>query len=65
MTDDWQGYARIGDTGRTHSSVSHSGPKSTWAQDEDADGVREVHVNTIEGFWQGLRNFLRRFRGEI
>ncbi len=27
------------------------------------DGVREVHVNTIEGFWQGLRNFLRRFRG--
>ncbi len=25
--------------------------------------VREVHVNTIEGLWTGVRNFLRPFRG--
>ena len=25
--------------------------------------MREVHVNTIEGSWTGLRNFLRMFRG--
>jgi transposase-like protein len=34
-----------------------------WAKDLDGDGVREVHVNSIEGFWTGLRNFLRPFRG--
>ena len=28
-----------------------------------ADGVREVHVNTIEGLWTTARNFLRPFRG--
>ena len=32
-----------------------------WAR--DGDGVRAVHVNTIEGLWTGLRNFLRTFRG--
>ena len=25
--------------------------------------IREVHVNTLEGLWTGLRNFLRPFRG--
>ncbi len=34
-----------------------------WARDDDGDGVREVHVNTIEGIWTGLRNALRPFRG--
>ena len=34
-----------------------------WARDADGDGLREVHSNTIEGIWTGLRNFLRRFRG--
>ena len=34
-----------------------------WARDDDGDGVREVHDNTLEGLWTGLRNFLRRFRG--
>ena len=29
----------------------------------DGDGVREVHSNTLEGFWLGLRNYLRPFRG--
>ena len=25
--------------------------------------MREVHDNTLEGLWTGLRNFLRPFRG--
>jgi hypothetical protein len=33
------------------------------AKDDDGDGVREVHVNTSEGFWTGLRNFVHPFRG--
>jgi hypothetical protein len=35
------------------------------ARDDDGDGegIREVHINTSEGFWVGLRNFLRPFRG--
>ncbi len=30
---------------------------------DDGDGVREVHCNTIEGLWTGVRNFPRIFRG--
>ncbi len=30
-----------------------------WARDDDADGVREVHSNRIEGYWLGHRNDLR------
>ena len=37
--------------------------RKEWARDDDGDGVREVHSNTIEGFWLGLRNYLRPFRG--
>ena len=33
-----------------------------WARDDDGDGVREVHGNTMEGTWTGLRNFPRPFR---
>src|SRR5450432_1228883 len=44
-------------------TVNHSGPKYTYAIDADGDGVREVHCNTMEGTWTGLRNFLRPFRG--
>ncbi len=32
-------------------------------RDGDGDGIREVHDNTLEGLWTGLRNFLRPFRG--
>ena len=49
--------------GRVHRTVDHSGPKGTWAIDADGDGVREVHCNTLEGLWTGVRNFLRPFRG--
>ena len=41
-------------------SVNHS--RKERARD-DGDGIREVHSNTIEGFWLGLRNDLRPFRG--
>jgi transposase-like protein len=63
-TDEWKGYNRIGRRQkRVHHTVDHSGPKSTWAIDADGDGVREIHCNTSEGLWTGLRNFLRPFRG--
>jgi transposase len=63
-TDEWNGYNRVGTRqGRAHRTVNHSGPKSTRAIDADGDGVREVHCNTMEGLWTGLRNFLRPFRG--
>jgi transposase len=44
-----------------HTSVTH-GVKE-WARDDDGDGIREVHTNTAEGMWAGLRTFLRPFRG--
>lgn len=58
FTDEWQSYAHIV---RTHATVCHS--EKEWARDEDGDGVREVHVNTVEGMWTTVRNFLRPFRG--
>ena len=54
-------YGRIEETQRTRQSVNHW--EGEWARDADGDGLREVHSNTIEGIWTGLRNFLRRFRG--
>jgi transposase len=57
-TDEWQGYTRIK---RWHSTVCHGAKE--WARDDDGDGLREVHTNTIEGLWTAVRNFLRPFRG--
>ncbi len=34
-----------------------------WTEARDDDGIREIHVNTIEGLWRSVRNFLRPFRG--
>jgi transposase len=63
-TDEWCGYNRVdGRHDRVHVTVDHSGPRSTYAIDADGDGVREVHCNTMEGIWTGLRNYLRPFRG--
>jgi transposase len=62
-TDEWKGYNGLPQMGRVHKTVDHSGPKSTWARDDDGDGVREVHCNTQEGLWTSVRNFLRRFDG--
>lgn len=60
-TDEWRGYDRLPEIGRRRSSVCHEAGE--WARDDDGDGVREVHCNTLEGCWTGLRNFLRPFRG--
>ena len=57
-TDEWRAYQRVV---REHRTVSHG--LKEWARDDDGDGIREVHVNTIEGLWTTLRNFLRMFRG--
>jgi transposase len=60
-TDDWNGYNSLGRHGRGHATVNHN--RGEFARDDDGDGVREVHCNTLEGIWTGLGNFLRPFRG--
>jgi transposase-like protein len=60
-TDESGAYNRVAATGRGHSTVCHS--MGEYARDDDGDGVREVHCNTMEGIWTGLRNHLRTFRG--
>jgi hypothetical protein len=62
-TDEWGGYHGVAGSGRTHQMVNHTPGPREWAQDEDGDGIREVHSNTIEGLWTGLRNYLRPVRG--
>ena len=62
-TDEWAGYDRLPKSGRGRAAVCHAPGRREWARDDDGDGVREVHNNTLEGFWTGLRNFLRPFRG--
>ncbi len=54
-------YDDLNDRERTRFSVNHN--RREWARDDDGGGVREVHSNRIEGFWLGLRNYLRPFRG--
>ena len=60
-TDEWCGYNGLPAMGRSRVTVCHAAGE--WARDDDGDGIREVHVNTLEGLWTGLRNFLRPFRG--
>lgn len=57
-TDEDQGYNHVI---RAHATVCHS--EKEWARDDDGDGIREVHVNTLEGLWTDVRNFLRPFKG--
>jgi transposase len=60
-TDEYDIYARLEPWGYEHKTVCHSAGE--YARDEDGDGVHEVHVNTIEGFWSLLRSWLRPHRG--
>jgi transposase len=62
-TDEWQGYNGLPEQGRGHATVCHTPGQREWARDDDGDGVREVHDNTLEGLWAALRTFLRPFRG--
>jgi transposase len=57
-TDEYDSYNAVK---RPRSTITHG--HKEWARDDDGDGVREVHTNTAEGLWTGLRNFLRPFRG--
>ena len=61
FTDENAGYDGIKAKGREHKTVNHS--KKEYARDEDRDGHCEVHCNGMEGYWTGLRNYLRMFRG--
>lgn len=60
-TDESDAYNRIPASGSERQTVCHS--QREYARDEDQDGFCEVHCNTMEGIWVGLRNFLRPFRG--
>lgn len=62
-TDEWVAYDLLPGAGRARVKVKHSKPAPEYARDDDGDGVREVHTNTVEGLWAGLRTFLRPFRG--
>ena len=62
-TDEWAAYGHLPGPGRGHATVCHAPGQREWARDDDGDGVNEVHTNTQEGQWTGLRNFLRPFRG--
>lgn len=62
-TDEWVAYDKLPERGRKRVKVKHSKPNCEYARDDDGDGIREVHCNSIEGVWTGLRNFLRTFRG--
>ena len=57
-TDEYDSYNRLQ---RTRHTVCHS--KNEYARDDDGDGIREVHVNSNEGGWTGLRNLIRPYRG--
>ena len=59
-TDDWNGYNPLGRRGQGHATVNHN--RGEFARDDDGDGIREVHCNTMEGIWTGLWKFLRPFR---
>ena len=60
-TDESKAYNRVSVSGRMHSKVNHSNKE--YARDDDKDGKNEVHCNSCEGLWTGLRNFIRPFRG--
>jgi transposase-like protein len=60
-TDEYSMYARLSTWGYDHKSVNHGGGE--FARDADGDGLCEVHVHTMEGFWSLLRSWRRPHRG--
>jgi len=60
-TDEYSIYGRLQTWGYDHKHVNHG--RGEFARDEDGDGVCEVHVSTMEGFWSLLRSWLRPHRG--
>ena len=47
-TDEYDIYSRLSEWGYLHKRVNHSAGE--YARDENGDGFREVHINTLEGF---------------
>lgn len=62
-TDAWRAYDHWPPTGRGHARVSHTPGHREGARDDEGDGVRDVHCQTMEGLWTGLRHCLRPCRG--
>jgi transposase len=60
-TDEYDIYARLEGWGYRHKAVCHG--RGEYARDDDGDGFREVHVNTMEGVWSLPRSWLRPHRG--
>ena len=60
-TDESHAYNQMSEQGYEHQAVCHG--DGEFGRDEDGDGFCEIHSNTMEGIWTGLRNHLRRFRG--
>ena len=60
-TDEYAIYNRLDEWGYDHESVNHGAGE--YAGDDDGDGIYEVHVNTMEGFWSLLRSWIRPHRG--
>jgi transposase-like protein len=60
-TDEYSIDARMQSWGYEHKRVNHG--RGEFARDDDGDGLCEVHVNTMEGFWSLLRSWLRPHRG--
>lgn len=54
-------YRRMDQWNDAHKRVCHGIGED--ARDDDGDGVYEVHVNTMEGFWSRLRSWLHPHRG--
>ena len=60
-TDGWRSYDHLSELGRGHATVCRA--IGGWARDDDGDGIGEVHDNTPEGMWTGLRDHPRISRG--
>ncbi len=60
-TDEYSIDTRLCVWGYDHKNVHHG--RGEYARDEDGDGLYEVHVNMMEGFWSLLRSWLRPHRG--
>ena len=60
-TDEHASYARLPAWGHRHVTVCRG--RGEYARDEDGDGFREIHVDTMEGTWSLLRSWLRPHRG--
>lgn len=60
-TDGYDIYNGLHLLGYTHKLVIHS--QGLYAEDQDGDGICEVHCNSVEGLWSMFKQFLRGFRG--